>query len=70
MVAKGRGEVAERILAVAREHDVPLHADAGLVELLARIDLGDEIPPELYLAVAQVLAFAYQLSGSKPERTK
>ena len=63
VVAKGRGEIAERILAVAEEHAVPLHADRGLVELLSRIDLGDEIPPELYVAVAQVLAFAYSLSA-------
>ena len=68
VVAKGRGDLAERILEVAREHDVPLHTDDGLAELLAQIELGDEIPPDLYLAVAQVLAFAYQLSGRMPER--
>ncbi len=63
VIAKGRGELAERILEVADEHAVPLHPDRGLVELLSRIDLGDEIPPDLYVAVAQVLAFAYSLSG-------
>jgi flagellar biosynthesis protein len=63
VIAKGRGELAERIREVAREHDVPMHADRELVELLSRVDLGEEIPPELYLAVAQVLAFAYRISG-------
>ena len=61
--AKGRNEVAERILEVAREHDVPIREDEELTELLALVELGDEIPAELYLAVAQVIAFAYRLSG-------
>ena len=68
VIAKGRGVLAERILEVADEHSVPLHPDRGLVELLSRIDLGDDIPPELYVAVAQVLAFAYSLSGRELSR--
>jgi flagellar biosynthesis protein len=63
VTAKGQGRVAERILELAREHDVPLHADAALVGLLARIELGDEIPETLYRAVAQVIAFAYLVRG-------
>lgn len=65
VTAKGEGSVAERILALAQEHDIPLHEDAELVGLLARLDLGDEIPASLYIAVAEVLAFAYRLSGKK-----
>jgi len=63
VTAKGRGEVAERILALAREHGIPLREDADLARLLARIELGDEVPRELYRAVAEVIAFAYRLAG-------
>jgi flagellar biosynthesis protein len=65
VTAKGKGVVAEEILARAREHNVPLRADAALVGLLARIELGDEIPEKLYAAVAEVIAFAYRLSGKR-----
>ena len=61
--AKGRGEVAERILSIAREHRIPIRQDGNLLQLLALVELGDEVPPELYRAVAEVLAFAYRLSG-------
>ena len=66
VVAKGRGEVAEHILAVAREHGVPLQPDAELAGLLAQLDLGAEVPRALYVAVAEVLAFAFHLSGKVP----
>ena len=67
VVAKGRGELAARIREVAREHDVPLHEDDDLVELLSSVDLGEEIPAALYVAVAHVLAFAYRISGRVPD---
>lgn len=63
VTAKGKGHTAERILELAREHDIPLREDPVLVELLAKVGLGDEIPPALYRAVAEVIAFAYLLSG-------
>lgn len=66
VTAKGRGTVAEQIIERARQHDVPLHADEGLATVLATIPLGNEIPCELYLAVAEVIAFAYSLSGKVP----
>lgn len=66
VTATGRGEIAEQILAIAREHNVPLHEDPHLAELLSRLDLGAEIPRALYVAVAQVIAFAYHLSGKTP----
>ena len=53
---KGRGEVAERILALAREHCIPLHEDRDLVRLLLVHDLDVEIPPAMYRALAEVLA--------------
>ena len=66
VTAKGRAEVAERIVALAREHGVPLQDEPELAAVLARIPLGDEIPEALYRAVAEVIAFAYLLSGKWP----
>ena len=66
ITAKGCGEIAERIIALAEQHQIPLHEDQALVALLAQLDLGDEIPRELYIAVAEVLAFAYMLTGKFP----
>lgn len=63
VVAKGRGSVAEKIVETARVHNVPLHEDKNLVEVLETLDLETEIPPELYRAVAEVLAFIYRLNG-------
>jgi flagellar biosynthesis protein len=66
LTAKGRGDLANRILALADEHAVPLHEDPELAALLSQIPLGDEIPESLYRAVAEVIAFAYLLSGKMP----
>ena len=70
VTAKGVGEIAEQIIALAKEHGIPLQENAPLTTLLAKLDLGTEIPPELYLAVAEVIAFAYLLSGKQPEKTE
>ena len=64
VVASGNGLVAENIIAAARAHGVPLDEDPALASALSRVDLGKEIPRELYMAVAQVLAFAWQISKS------
>lgn len=67
VVAKGGGHLAERIMETAREHKVPLEEDAALAATLSRLDLGAEVPRELYVAVAHVLAFAWAVTGkSKP----
>ena len=65
--AKGAGELAEQIIAIAREHGVPLCDNSSLVELLVNLELGDEIPEALYVAVACIIAFAYQLEGKTPD---
>jgi flagellar biosynthesis protein len=65
VVAKGQGLVAENIIAVAREHRVPLHEDRNLVATLSALELEAEIPPELYRAVAEVLVFLYRLNGRR-----
>ena len=62
VVASGQGLVAARILEVAEEAGVPVTRDAGLLELLAKIPLGSEIPVEMYQAVAEVLVFVYKLN--------
>ena len=62
VVAKGSGLVADNIIATARAHGVPLDEDAALAGALSRVDLGREIPRELYVAVAQVLAFAWNIN--------
>ena len=62
LVAKGRGEVAKKIIEIARAHDIPIEEDHELVEFLSMLDLYQEIPPEMYLAVAEILAFVYSLN--------
>jgi flagellar biosynthesis protein len=57
LVAKGTGEVAERILALAHEHGVPVREDPALLTLLSALDLGKEIPPDLYEAVAKLIVY-------------
>jgi len=61
VVAKGKGEIAEQILALAEEHDVHIHESPELLEVLIRLEIGDEIPEALYRAIAEVIAFAYNL---------
>ena len=63
VIAKGRGDIAEKIIEVAKAHNVPLYEDKNLVQLLEALELETEIPPELYRAVAEVLAFIYRLNG-------
>ena len=60
VVATGAGYIAQRIIALAREHDVPVHEDDNLVDILSRLDVGYEIPPETYRVVAEILAFLYR----------
>ena len=62
VVAAGSGAVADRIVERAREAGVPVREDAGLAEALARLELEAEIPPELWVAVAETLVWAYRLS--------
>jgi flagellar biosynthesis protein len=68
VTAKGRGETAARILELAQLHDIPLQHEKELVELLVLVDLNREIPRNLYVAVAEVIAFAYALKGKYPRK--
>lgn len=69
VIAKGRGEIAERILALARTHRIPLREDRALVAVLSQIELDRQVPPALYRAVAEVIAFAYALQGKTVARS-
>ena len=65
VTAKGSGLTAEQILQIAELHGIP-QTEPELAKILAQIPLGDEIPNELYVAVAEIIAFAYFLSGKTP----
>jgi flagellar biosynthesis protein len=62
VAASGRGQTAEKILEIAKQAGVAIQQDPDLVEILAKVPVGDEIPVELYQAVAEILAFVYGLN--------
>ena len=64
VIAKGSGYIAEQIIQAAGQHDIPLVHDPVAGELLNNVDLGSEISPEFYQAVAEILAFVYHLNDS------
>jgi len=66
VTAKGQGKIAEQIFELAKKHGIPLEKDPELTAILSQIPLGDEIPESLYLAIAEVIAFAYLISGKRP----
>jgi flagellar biosynthesis protein len=63
VTAKGHHDIADEILRIAEEENIPVYADKELSALLAQLDLGDHIPQSLYVVIAEVLSFAYRLSG-------
>lgn len=63
VVAKGRGAVGDKIIETARASGVPIEENAGLAAALSEVEIGDEIPVELYKAVAEVLMFILRMSG-------
>jgi flagellar biosynthesis protein len=62
VIAAGSGELADRIIALAQEHGVPVRDDSALAEALARLELEAEVPEELWAAVAEALVWAYRLT--------
>jgi len=66
VTATGEGAIAEEIIRVAQEHGVPLREDVILAALLSELELGEEIPPLLYRVIAEVIAYAYIVSGKMP----
>ena len=63
VTARGYDQLAQEIIRIAQQSNVPLHHDNDLARVLDQIDLGDQIPEALYLAIAEILCFAYRLSG-------
>lgn len=62
VAAKGQGLLAEKIIELAKANNIPIREDPDLMELLAKVELGQEIPEELYKAVAEILAFVYRIN--------
>lgn len=67
VVAKGYGDLAEAIVALAQENGVLVHEDPYLSEILATLDLGQEIPESLYYVIAELIAYSYVLQGKMPQ---
>jgi len=67
VIAKGQGKIAEKIIEIARANHIHIHNDPDLIEVLSHLDLNDEIPPELYVVVAELLAFVYSLNSNIPQ---
>ncbi len=70
VVAKGKGEIAKNIIKIAQDNDLPIRKDEDLVELLTKIDIDREIPPEMYKAVAEIFSHIYDLSNKYKEKNK
>ena len=72
VTAKGQGWVAENIIKMAHENNIPIREDKDLLNLLSEIDVGQEVPESLYKVVAELLAWVYQLNQNYPgsEQTK
>ncbi len=65
VTARGRGLIADKIIALAEENGIPIKNDPDLVKILSKLDVGTEIPVELYRAVAEILAFVYSLNENQ-----
>jgi len=70
VTAKGQGWVAEKIIAMAEQQNIPIKKDKDLVALLEKIDVGREIPESLYKLVAELLAWVYQLNNEYSKNRK
>lgn len=70
VIAKGKGKIAESILEKAQTHNIPIHEDPNLVQMLGQLDLNETIPENLYQAVAEVFAFIYRLDGQHQNTLK
>lgn len=62
VIAAGKGKIAEKIIRIAKEHNIHVYNDPDLVEVLSELELSSEIPPELYVVVSEILVFVYSLN--------
>lgn len=70
VIASGKGIIAQKIIETAKEAGVHIQADPDLAEILSKVPLGEEIPPELYQTIAEVLSFVYQMNDKFREKIK
>lgn len=63
VVARGRGHVADKILEIARQNNIPIKEDPELLQVLSKLDLNREVPPHVYQVVAELLAFVYSVNN-------
>lgn len=70
VTATGAGDIAEEIIALAKELEIPLYENAELTEMLSLLELGDHIPHDLYVIIAQIIALAYKVKGEIPPKIK
>ncbi len=66
VVAKGQGKIAQKIIELAKAHDIPIKDDPDLIEVLSSLEIDEEIPSEIYVAVAELLAFVYSANSKRP----
>jgi len=67
VVAQGKGHVAERIIEIAEEHKIPIQENPELTHMLNMLNIGDQIPPELYSVVAQILIYVAEIDKRSPQ---
>ena len=65
VTAKGQGRVAEKIIELAKKNNIPIKDDPDLIEVLSSLEINEEIPSEIYVAVAELLAFVYSMNEGK-----
>ncbi|MGO0063606.1 EscU/YscU/HrcU family type III secretion system export apparatus switch protein [Brevibacillus fluminis] len=65
VVAQGRGAIADKIISMARQHDIPLQQDSSLIGALIDMDLGDNVPPQLYSVIAEILLMLEEMENHR-----
>ena len=65
VLVSGAGEIANKIISLAKEHDIPIKEDPDLIEILSKVEVDQEIPPNLYKAVAEIFSFLYKITNKK-----
>lgn len=66
VTAKGTGKIAHKIIELAQKHQIPIKDDPDLIEVLASLEINEQIPSEIYAAVAELLAFVYSMNSKRP----
>ncbi|PIP80402.1 MAG: hypothetical protein COW84_05480 [Gammaproteobacteria bacterium CG22_combo_CG10-13_8_21_14_all_40_8] len=67
IIAKGEGDIARRMIMLAKQHNIHLHEDPNLLKQFSQLNIGDTIPEELYQVIAEIISFVYWLEGKTPQ---